>query len=62
MQRRLFLKGVGVVTVVVVDGGVWRAHDQGVFSVGQGPAYEPWKDFVGWPCSCSAAVGISLLF
>ena len=45
MQRRRFLKGVGVVTVVVVGGGVWRAYDQGVFSVGQGPAYEPWKDW-----------------
>jgi nitroreductase len=45
MQRRPFLKGVGVVTVVVVGGGVWRAYDQGVFSSGQGPAYEPWKDW-----------------
>ncbi len=45
MQRRLFLKGAGVVTVVVVGGGVWRACDQGVFSSGQGPAYEPWKDW-----------------
>ena len=45
MQRRPFLKGVGVVTVVVVGGGVWRAYDQGVFSVGQGSAYEPWKDW-----------------
>ena len=46
MQRRLFLKGLGVVTVVVVGGGVRRAYDQGVFSVGQGSAFEPWKD---WP-------------
>jgi hypothetical protein len=45
MQRRSFLKGVGVVTVVIVGGGVWRASDQGVFSVGQGPAYEPWRDW-----------------
>jgi len=45
MQRRLFLKGAGVVTVVVVGGGVWRACDQGVFSVGEGPAYEPWRDW-----------------
>ena len=57
MQRRLFLKGVGVVTVVVVDGGVWRAHDQGVFSVGQGPAYEPWKDFVGYPAAARQLSG-----
>jgi nitroreductase len=45
MQRRSFLKGAGVVTVVVAGGGVWHAYDQGVFSVGEGPAYEPWKDW-----------------
>ncbi len=45
MQRRSFLKGAGAVTVVVAGGGVWRAYDQGVFSVGEGPAYEPWKDW-----------------
>jgi hypothetical protein len=45
MQRRPFLKGVGVVAVVVVGGGVRRAYDEGVFSVGQGSAYEPWKDW-----------------
>jgi hypothetical protein len=44
MKRRSFLKGAGVVTVVV-GGGVWRAYDQGVFSVGEGPAYEPWKNW-----------------
>ncbi len=43
MQRRSFLKGAGAITIVVVGGGVWRAYDQGVFSVGEGPAYEPWK-------------------
>ncbi|MGP8173277.1 MAG: Acg family FMN-binding oxidoreductase [Terracidiphilus sp.] len=45
MQRRVFLKSAGVVTVFAVGGGVWRACDQGVFSVGKGPAYEPWKDW-----------------
>jgi nitroreductase len=45
VQRRSFLKGAGVVTVVVIGGGVWRAYDQGVFSIGDGPAYEPWKDW-----------------
>ena len=47
MQRRSFLKGAGVVTVAVVGGGVWRAYDQGVFSVGEGPAYEPWENWRG---------------
>jgi hypothetical protein len=45
MQRRAFLKGVGVATVLIVGGSVWRAHDCGVFSVGEGPAFEPWKDW-----------------
>ena len=45
MHRRSFLKGAGVVTVLVAGGAVWRAYDQGVFSVGKGPAYEPWKDW-----------------
>ena len=45
MQRRSFLRGAGIVTVAVAGGGVWRAWDQGVFSVGEGAAYEPWKDW-----------------
>jgi nitroreductase len=45
VRRRAFLKGTGIVTVAVAGGGVWRAWDQGVFSVGEGPAYEPWKDW-----------------
>ncbi len=42
LTRRNFLKGVGVATIVVAGGLVWRAADSGVFSAGQGPAYEPW--------------------
>ncbi len=30
---------------MVAGGVVWRAYDQGVFSVGEGPAYEPWKNW-----------------
>lgn len=45
MQRRLFLKSAGAVTVLAMGGGVWRAYDQGVFSAGQSPAFEPWKDW-----------------
>ena len=30
---------------MVAGGGVWRAYDQGVFNVGEGPAYEPWRDW-----------------
>jgi hypothetical protein len=45
MQRRSFLKGGAAVIVVVMGAGVWRAYDEGVFSIGEGPAYEPWKDW-----------------
>ena len=45
MDRRAFLKGAGTVTVLSAGGGVWYANDRGVFSVGEGPAYEPWKDW-----------------
>jgi nitroreductase len=49
MDRRSFLKGGGVIVVLAAGGGVWRAYDQGVFSVGDGPAYEPWKDWRSGP-------------
>ena len=42
-NRRSLLKGAAAITVMTVGGSVWRAYDQGVFSSGQGPAYEPWK-------------------
>lgn len=45
MQRRAFLKSTGVVVVLAVGGSVWRAYDRGVFSVGRGPAFEPWRDW-----------------
>jgi nitroreductase len=55
MKRRAFLKGAGIVTVLVAGGSVWRAWDQGVFSVGQGPAYEPWKD---WRSASDGPLGL----
>jgi nitroreductase len=47
MHRRAFLKGAGAATALSVSGGSWYAYDRGVFSVGEGPAYEPWKDWRG---------------
>jgi hypothetical protein len=38
------LAGSGTL-VLVAGGGVWRAADQGVFSTGQGPAYQPWDEW-----------------
>jgi hypothetical protein len=45
IKRRSFLKKAGLVSVLVGGGLVWRAFDQGVFSVGEGIAYEPWYDW-----------------
>lgn len=46
MSRRKFLKLAGSgIAIVVLGGTVWRAFSNGVFSSGQGPAYEPWKDW-----------------
>ena len=61
MRRRDFLKGAGVLTIAVVGGGVWRAWDQGVFSVGEGPAFEPWKDWRNAKDSPLALVSAAIL-
>jgi len=61
VRRRSFLKGAGVLTVAVVGGGVWRAWDQGVFSTGEGPAYEPWKDWRNAKDSPLALVSAAIL-
>ena len=45
MKRRTWL-GIGAVGIVAAAGGAWRAQEQGVFEAGDGPAYQPWKD---WP-------------
>ncbi len=43
-RKVIALAGSGTF-VLVAGGGVWRAAAQGVFSTGQGPAYEPWDDW-----------------
>ncbi len=45
ISRRNFLQAAGVTLVAVTGGGVYRTIDQGVFSVGQGPAYETWRNW-----------------
>lgn len=42
LSRRTFLRAGGALLIGVTGGGVFRAAQQGVFSVGQGAAYEPW--------------------
>lgn len=60
LSRRDFLKFGGATFIVVAGGTVWRAVDQGVFSVGQGPAYEPWKNWhdAAMPTERIVAAGI----
>src|SRR5215207_272553 len=46
ISRRKFLKLAGSgIAIEVIGGTVWRAFSNGVFSSGQGPAYEPWQDW-----------------
>lgn len=49
LSRRRFLRraglGLGTIAVVGAGGLSYRAYDQGVLQVGQGPAYEPWSDW-----------------
>ena len=49
MTRRTVLKstGIGLAAVAVLGTGAvgYRAHDQGVFEAGEGPAYSPWTSW-----------------
>lgn len=45
VNRRTFIKVAAAGAVLLMGGGVWRMASQGVFSVGKGPAYEPWHDW-----------------
>lgn len=38
------MRGLGGATLLTLIGGAARAYDQGVFSAGQGSAYEPWRN------------------
>jgi hypothetical protein len=41
MNRRQFLSGLGITTILVVGGGVWYADAEGAFSQGKGPRFGP---------------------
>jgi hypothetical protein len=49
MNRRTLLRRAGLAAGTIAVGGAgalgYRAYDQGVFELGQGPAYEPWADW-----------------
>src|ERR1700680_4370475 len=42
-RKVIALAGTGTL-ILVAGGGVWRAADQGGFSPGEGPAYQPWDE------------------
>ena len=44
-RRKAVLYGLGGIAVVAAGGGVWRAWSNGVFHAGEGPAYEPWRNW-----------------
>lgn len=58
---RTFLKGAGAVLVLAAGGIVYRAVDQGVFSVGRGPAYEPWESWREGGAGAEALVASAIL-
>ena len=45
MQRRTLLQAAGIAGVSFVGAGAGWGHREGVFSVGEGPAYEPWRNW-----------------
>jgi hypothetical protein len=49
MNRRTLLRRAGLAAGTIAVGGAgalgYRAYDQGVLQLGQGPAYEPWADW-----------------
>src|ERR1700694_5303809 len=45
VSRRRLLQAAGGVCGVVVAGTLYRAYDQGVFTTGEGPAYDAWREW-----------------
>ena len=45
MQRRALLQGAGIAALSLAGAGAWWSDREGVFSVGEGPAYEPWRNW-----------------
>ena len=61
LSRRDFLKFGGVTFIAVTGGTVLRAMDQGVFSVGQGVAYAPWRNWRSAPTPTERIVAAGIL-
>jgi|CXWL01.1.fsa_nt_gi hypothetical protein len=61
LTRRDFLKLGGAALVVAAGGSVFRAVDQGLFSVGRGPAYTPWMNWRDAPTAPERIVAAGIL-
>jgi hypothetical protein len=48
-QRRSLLRAGAVVLLAGAGALGWRAHEQGVFASGEGPAYDPWRHWDDGP-------------
>jgi hypothetical protein len=46
-RRQALARGLAGTSILAVGGVGWRAWDNGAFSVGAGPAYEPWHQWRG---------------
>ena len=44
-RRQAIARGALGISIIAAGGLVWRAWDNGAFSVGQGPPYQPWTDW-----------------
>jgi nitroreductase len=44
-RRGAVFRGLAGITVLAAGGLAWRAWSGGVFHTGEGPAYEPWRDW-----------------
>jgi hypothetical protein len=50
-RRRIVLRTGGAIVLAGAGALVWRAGQQGVFETGEGPAYEPWKQWNDGPAN-----------
>jgi hypothetical protein len=55
-RRQALARGAMGISIVAAGGLAWRAWDNGVFTAGQGPPYEPWSDWRSAPLDGPLAV------
>ena len=60
-SRRQLLKFGGAMLFLCAGGAVYRGIEQGVFAIGTGPAYEPWRNWRGARTAGERIVAAALL-